>query len=197
MNKLEIYLGDSKMDTIEMNYMIDLSDKIMKVDNGLYSVVIYYTNSKGKKEIQKEYKMWKYNNIYELYTTKDKNKRYWRVVSKKIFDNMKICCDMVIQITPIYGSLYHLIINNIDKMIDKKDIYIIDSCGIDIQTEISKILKYYEYNISSIKINGNDSMESYVEDELEKKDNITLIEVDIDQCKAKNIIGKIISCFKK
>ena len=75
---------------------MDLSDKIMKVDNGIYSVIIYYTNNNGKKEIQKEYNMWKHNNVYELYNTKDKNKRYWRVVSKKIFDNMKICCDMVI-----------------------------------------------------------------------------------------------------
>jgi hypothetical protein len=197
MNKVNIYLGENKIETIEMNYKMDLSDYIMKINDGLYSVIIYYTNNKGKKEIQKEYRMVIEHSIYELYSTKDKNKRIWNIVNKKIFNEFKICCDMVIQINEIYGKLYKIVVNNTDKMIDKIEKNIIDCCDIDVKKEIDNILKYYNYKISSIRINGNENIERFIEDEFGKKEYITVIDVDINSIKYKNLIWKVIKMCNK
>jgi hypothetical protein len=189
MNKLRIYLGENKIDTIEINYKIDISERIMELENGIYSLIIYYTNNKNKKEKEKEYRLVKKNNIYNLYKAKDKNKRYWNEVLNEILREFKICCDINIIIEPIYGYLYSININNLDKIIERRKINIIDCCGIDVRKEVDKELKKYRYNITSININ-----EDLIED---KNKTINDIDVDIDNVIKINIINRLIRYFRK
>ena len=181
MNKLNIYYNNEKIKKIISSSPVNLKEIILTLPNGSYLVSLNYGANNKSRKYHRKYIIVKTDNDYEGFFTYDADSisYEWHKTKYTLFEKVNITSRIDMLIEPLYRSFYRIVLytNNKELVKENEKYILLSNKELNINDEVYKMLRYCDYAIDTIKLNGL-IVDRIKKDELD--DGLNLVEVEVD-----------------